>query len=114
MRTHEQLQAAVDRGAAWLDEYEPYWWKHIELATFDISSPCRCVLGQVYAIEASAESCYSDGFEYACGKLFKQASDDDINMGFDVTGEGDEEDMMTEYSSLQGMWIEKINERIDT
>lgn len=38
----------VARGAAWLDDKYPDWFKVIDLATLDISDCYQCVLGQVY------------------------------------------------------------------
>src|SRR5438309_1704809 len=41
------LQAAVQRGAAWLDEHQPDWWRKIDTQLLDLNNPCRCVLGQL-------------------------------------------------------------------
>jgi hypothetical protein len=37
----------VRAGAAWLDEHEPGWVDRINLDRLDLSSQCRCVLGQL-------------------------------------------------------------------
>jgi hypothetical protein len=37
----------VAKGAALLDEREPGWWRDIDVDRLDLSSPCRCVLGQL-------------------------------------------------------------------
>ena len=39
----------VQRGAAFLDETRPGWWRVIDLGLLDIASPCRCTLGQLGA-----------------------------------------------------------------
>ena len=41
----------VDRGAAFLDEREPEWWKKIDVETLSLGSFCNCVLGQLYLAE---------------------------------------------------------------
>lgn len=42
------VKARVARGADWLDEKYPGWFKVIDLAILDISDCHQCVLGQVY------------------------------------------------------------------
>lgn len=41
--------ARAAAGAEYLDGQVPGWAKRIELATLDLSSECRCVLGQQHA-----------------------------------------------------------------
>lgn len=49
MTTLEQeINEAVAKGATWLDEHYPNWWKAVDLAVLDVSQCDRCVLGQVY------------------------------------------------------------------
>jgi hypothetical protein len=44
-----QMQVRVGRGAEWLDAREhPSWRQRINLRNFDMTNPCRCVLGQVF------------------------------------------------------------------
>lgn len=45
----DTIEARVARGAAWLDEHYPTWWKAIDLSTLAVSSCHLCVLGQVYS-----------------------------------------------------------------
>jgi hypothetical protein len=42
------LMSRVLRGAMVLDEHAPGWHQRIDLEKLDISSPFRCVLGQVF------------------------------------------------------------------
>lgn len=43
------ISERVARGAAWLDQKQPGWWRthHIDLKTLDLSRPCFCVVGQL-------------------------------------------------------------------
>lgn len=38
--------AAVNRGAAWLDEIDPGWYREIDTSTLDLADEYSCVLGQ--------------------------------------------------------------------
>lgn len=38
----------IHRGAQWLDDNYPGWREHVDLATLDMSSDVRCILGQQY------------------------------------------------------------------
>jgi hypothetical protein len=38
----------VAAGAAYLDEIEPGWVERIDLGKLVLSSPCRCILGQLH------------------------------------------------------------------
>jgi hypothetical protein len=44
--TPEMAHAAVARGAAWLDEQCPDWFREINLERLNVTSPTFCVLGQ--------------------------------------------------------------------
>lgn len=48
-----EAQRRVDQGVEWLDATRPGWEKRIIFPEFDISSSCNCVIGQVFADEAS-------------------------------------------------------------
>jgi hypothetical protein len=52
--TREELEAAADRGAAWLDEHRSGWWQEpsqvdegIDLELLDMGGSCQCVGGQL-------------------------------------------------------------------
>jgi hypothetical protein len=45
--TPEMATAAVERGAAWLDEHCPDWVMHIDLTTLELGNQSACVLGQM-------------------------------------------------------------------
>jgi len=38
----------VENGVQWLDENMPGWLTAIDLNRLRLSSPCRCILGQLY------------------------------------------------------------------
>lgn len=44
----QEIAEAVAKGATWLDEHYPNWWKAVDLAVLDVSQCDMCVLGQVY------------------------------------------------------------------
>jgi hypothetical protein len=95
----------VAAGTAFLDEHSPGWADRIDLVTFDLSSPCRCVLGQVYAEAASAyegddDDLVLDGFDYGVEIL----DVDSAGMGFDVI-------RGSEYGPLEDEWKRVITER---
>lgn len=46
-RKPETPEEAVANGVAWLDEYVPDWWNHIEVRELDLGSTCKCILGQL-------------------------------------------------------------------
>ena len=46
--TAAQAQARVERGAAYLDEIDPGWYRRIDPDTLELSSGRACVLGQLH------------------------------------------------------------------
>lgn len=109
-------QERVDRGADWLDEHTPYWWKIVELRTFDIRFGCRCVLGQVFDADFRHETALNGGvpaqddpYNYVCRILFEPQGLVDEDLGFDVSRWT--EDSTKEYEILQSLWETKIKER---
>lgn len=56
MTTTLEAQDAVARGAAFMDEHDPPWWREdtdqaIDLDTLDLSDPAACILGQRCPLE---------------------------------------------------------------
>lgn len=43
----DSLQERVARGAAYLDERTPGWWKRVDLEALNLGDSCDCILGQV-------------------------------------------------------------------
>jgi hypothetical protein len=91
----------VAAGAAYLDEREPGWWQRVDIRTFDITSPCKCILGQVYraAVRVVAGA---GGFDYADGYL----GVDIEHLGFDVRPGGE-----IRYPELEAEWKRVIEQR---
>lgn len=113
-RSVEECQEAVRRGVAWLDEHAPYWWKVVELPTFDIRYGCRCVLGQVFVDDFTNDRLlngdrYDDAYNYVCRVLFDPNELRDEDLGFDVSTWCS--DTTTEYDRLQALWEVEIRAR---
>jgi hypothetical protein len=64
---NEQALAAARRGADFLDrELGPNWEDRIDVATLDLSSGCRCVVGQIYRGQGSG---YEPSYFAGCRAL---------------------------------------------
>ena len=85
-------KAAVRRGVAFLDKADKGWEDCIDLDTLDITSPCLCVLGQVY-VERYAEACRLLGIN----GWFNQAT-----LGFD------RDVSLVTFAGLQKEWKKAI------
>ena len=46
-------QDCAQRGAIYLDRVMPDWYTRVELTTLQLSSTCKCVLGQIFSTEAA-------------------------------------------------------------
>lgn len=103
----------VMRGARLLDEYRPDWRSRIDLSTLDLSNPCLCILGQVYAEAAEAASdALTDPMDllrrtpFAYGLDVLDAADRPSRYGFDVVGVSGH--LQREYADLQAAWVELL------
>ena len=87
-------KAAVKRGVAFLDKADKGWEACIDLDTFDVVLPCRCVIGQVY-VEAYDDACELLGI----GTIRNQS-----RLGFD------ESILLSSltYRGLQEEWVKAI------
>jgi hypothetical protein len=84
----------VAAGAAYLDEHQPGWSRFIDLKKLDISSSCRCILGQLHGDYEAA--------------LFELGMDDEeswqpFDLGFNGAG--------LSLSWLSAEWENLIRER---
>lgn len=72
-RDYGTVDERVERGVAFLDRTQPDWKDRVVVNTLTLSSPCDCVLGQVFATKAKTADHYNieDGFSYAYEQLFK-------------------------------------------
>lgn len=59
--------AAVVRGAAFLDRVIPGWEREVEIKSLDLGDTCRCVLGQVFASMAAGSEGHIDRVPYVSG-----------------------------------------------
>jgi hypothetical protein len=89
------IEERVARGAAWLDEQEPGWARQVDLARLALSSPCRCVLGQLYGEYMDAP--LVDVFGNVAG----------VEHGFNAGGI----DTEAEFVALEARWRRVITER---
>lgn len=85
------ISERVARGAAWLDENKPEWWRRVSLIELEMASPCRCVLGQVFGDFYLAPLNNPDVYE----------------MGFDLRVQAEP----GEWLALTGEWDRVITER---
>ena len=97
----EVVRDRVEAGVAWLDQYDPGWWRvdqpghgpdggPIDLDRLDIQSACRCVLGQ------------RNGSFYNVPITMDQA----VEFGFDANRHG-----RAEFEALGEEWTRIITER---
>jgi hypothetical protein len=92
-----EIEDRVALGAAWLDEYREGWFNEVDLGQLILSSPCRCVLGQLYG-------------EYMDAPLVDIGGDvAGADYGFNAYGHSPERD--AEYVHLEDEWRRVITER---
>jgi hypothetical protein len=119
----DTIAERVAKGAAWLDEQRPGWWREgpggIDLGRLEMRDVCMCVLGQVYAEAAFSEwheddgSPYESGFEYAADALAAPA----VAGGFDTAAWTPDLEYReravrnAEYAELGTEWKRLIAER---
>jgi glucose/arabinose dehydrogenase len=110
-----EAQRRVLKGVAWLDATQPGWEERVELYDFDIASTCSCVIGQVFAGEASQlngnqpfprYSAWSVGMRKAVGADYtsEDACAFAVEYGFDL-GDG------VSFEELQVAWEQVLRER---
>ncbi len=87
----------VARGAAWLDENQPEWLGLIDLGQLRLSSPCRCMLGQLY-----------EDYFFATFDLPGSAQEFGFNAHVDNAYSAKQE---AEYAALEAEWRRVIAER---
>lgn len=106
----EELSVRVERGAAWLDETRPGWWREVDLATLDLGSSCRCVLGQVFEKDAALRS--YNGFDYVVYKVgpHREYWPEDHGFDFDLYRYGEGADA---YAALDELWISAVKARFE-
>jgi hypothetical protein len=91
------ISERVARGVAWLDDNVLGWQNRIDVGQLILSSPCRCVLGQLFG-------------EYMDAPLVDEGGDvAGADYGFNAYGHSPERD--AEYVDLEVEWRRVITER---
>jgi hypothetical protein len=103
----------VAAGAAWLDEHEPGWVDRIDTDRLDLSSRCRCVLGQLempLLAAADADDAFEIGVERRQLSIYTTSL-----LGFDRCPWGlpiqTYAETEAEYDQLTAAWRELIATR---
>lgn len=94
-----EIQERVIQGADFLDNKVPGWAKRINLETLEMSSICRCSLGQLYGDFTVGRNHLNLNYERS------------VNMGFDARGLT-HIDRIREFSLLDRAWRAAIELRL--
>jgi hypothetical protein len=109
------MQARVGLGAEWLDAQiaehvvEPGWRAKINLRTFDMTNPCRCVLGQVFGNywEALDELAPEDDMRAPLDSDDETVLDWEVDRGFNLPrGQDTDED----WDALEIAWVNYLRD----
>ena len=93
------ISERVARGVAWLDGVLPDWWRMVDLGQLVLSSPCRCVLGQLYG-------------DYMDSPLVDEHGDEaGVDRGFNASGAEWTDQTYSEFEALEREWRRVITER---
>lgn len=103
----ELFTPRVEKGIAYLDEYHPDWIAHIDTQRLSMQSCARCVGGQLMG-----------DYFYFHEEIKEQTGMSGADLGFDVSSSAALESIpdissWDEYSLLEEIWVEKINERLE-
>ena len=103
----------VAKGASLLDRKMPGWERQVDLASLEIASCCRCMLGQLY-----------EQFELGDERLFDKESRQRVTVngtpayrhGFDATSDKkiDDRPLSPQYADLDEACISLVKERFDS
>lgn len=117
VRSEEQLQAAVDRGAAHLDAVRPDWWRYVSVMDLNMAACDSCVLAQVYGSDwlLDEDTNVSSSYRWAqCHVLPDSTQPTSVYYGFDVARSGPmSSPNWREWDGLERRWKAKIKERQD-
>jgi hypothetical protein len=108
------ISERVARGATWLDEKLPDWWKTLDVdpGMFDMSVGCTCVIGQLYPTvedfdeDDTDESAFNIAVETAWLDLDWTIA---VSHGF-YAGQPFA-NWEAEYAALTAEWVRVITER---
>lgn len=109
----------VAKGAAFLDEHDPDWWRAdvdraIDLEDLYLGSGRRCILGQRCPMETAnaergSDSPYTANAERLSGLNGRAIADWAPGLGFEA--DLDSEDIEEQYFALTAEWARVIRER---
>lgn len=104
----------VARGAAWLDANVEDWPYRVVLEKLDMSSPCACVLGFVFDLEALHSEVAHTGYDYGLRMAAPFGSEESLRWaqdhGFDWHV-GAAADPSADYTQLAAAWTAQIESR---
>lgn len=90
MLTKLEAERRVANGIAYLNRTEPGWVRRIDLEIFDLTSPCNCVLGQLFGRMSNHAVETDDGMPVlldgscACDCGFDCRGDDELSLAEDI------------------------------
>lgn len=109
----------VRAGVAWLDENQPRWRDRVSVNDLEMANGCRCVLGQLFEVEARQASILmpcvpgyvlhhrrSDagrgiGYNWAVRQGNVMSKQRAVSLGFDIDFDGD---FRITFKTLQDLW----------
>lgn len=102
----------VQKGAAWLDEYEPGWVQKIIPEDLDLSSTEVCICGQVFGDYAQRPHAVYEAFEYG---FCNDNQIDDFFRGEDSGNAiyGLSQLVNMSYAALDRLWLDEVWWRSD-
>lgn len=105
--SYENARARVQRGAEYLDEIDPTWYRDVEPTTLELASGGSCILGQLHG-----------DFRLGLGRsqLINMSSAprtslSPVTYGFKCRQNVPEEQQQRDYVLLNQAWREAIRER---
>lgn len=97
----------VRKGARYLDDKIPDWWRKVKVGRLDMHDQCRCVLGQIYGDYKPEEI----GLAYSTDDIDRNRLSPDEAYGFDVPSGIADEEYTLYYERLTELWREEIKVR---
>lgn len=106
----ERARRRAARGAAYLDDVDPGWYRRLDLEALTLDDGRSCVLGQLHGT-------FRQGLGRA--RLFKpgsapRASLSPVAYGFHCVRAGDEEAERRDYALLDRAWTTEVRRRQET
>jgi hypothetical protein len=123
-------RSRVELGAQRLDAEQPGWYKDIDLGKLEMSSSCKCIVGQLgeTRIELFDYHCFSENTEILLN-LAHDESPDDYGFDFDYNIQHDIDHQVYQtagyfddlsqierdlsYVALEHLWVEQIKDRYE-